>query len=266
MKPVALVRMKAVLYLHTIRLWRYKWSFLNMILSEAAWVFLFVLGSLLFVPKEQLTTVVKGAFWVIVAWSMISNFSSLVGGWMRFFISIGMVEEHLLRGFSPFKTLLGRLVTGSTVIISSLLFMAVLVKGAFNVDLLTVDQIALLIIGMALLAIESLSYGFTVAAISMRTSVPGNLLEILNLGVIGLMMIPIHSLPERTRLIYLCIPYTAPSHLVKIAISSVPPELVREALILSTMVCVTMLIFAILAMKLANLWIKKNGVKAIGFW
>jgi len=41
--------------------------------------------------------VVKGAFWVVVAWSMISNFSSLMGGWMGFFISIGMVEEHLLR-------------------------------------------------------------------------------------------------------------------------------------------------------------------------
>ena len=56
LKSLAIVRAKAVLFLHTIRLWRYKWSFLNMILSEAAWIFLFVLGALLFVPEEQLGT------------------------------------------------------------------------------------------------------------------------------------------------------------------------------------------------------------------
>jgi len=266
LKPLAIVRAKAVLFLHTIRLWRYKWSFLNMILSEAAWIFLFVLGGLLFVPKEELSTTVKGAFWVIVAWSMISNFSSLIGGWMSFFISMGMVEEHLLRGFSPFKALLGRLITGSTVIVASLLFMATLVRGAFHVNLLAVGQVALLIGGMILLAIESLSYGFTVAAISMRTSVPHNLLEILNLGVIGLMMVPIHVLPEAVRIIYLCIPYTAPAYLVKVAISSTPPDLVKEALIISTIVSMTMLFTAVLVMRLVNYWIRKNGVKAIGFW
>jgi len=99
-----LTRLKAILWLHTLRLWRYKWSFLNMVLSHAAWIFLFILGALLFVPGEYLGVAVKAAFWTIVAWNIISMFSSLIGGWMHFFISLGMVEEHILRGISPFKT------------------------------------------------------------------------------------------------------------------------------------------------------------------
>jgi len=266
MRPRALVRAKAVLWLHTIRLWRYRWSFLNMILSEAAWIFLFVLGALLFVPSEQLGVAVKAAFWTIVAWSVISNFSSLVGAWMNFFISLGMVEEHLVHGFSPFKALLGRLITGSSVIVASLLFMAALVGGAFHVNLLAIDSVGLLTIGMILLAAEGLSYGFTVAAISMRTSVPHNLLDILNLGFVGILMVPVQALPEGARLAYLCIPYVAPAHLVKVATGSMPPVLMAEALAISALETAAMLAAAALAMRSVETWVRRNGVRAIGFW
>lgn len=266
MSVKAFVRAKAVLWLHTIRLWRFRWSFLNWILSDAAWIFLFVLGALLFVPREQLSMAVKGAFWTIVAWSVISNFSSLIGSWMNFFISIGMVEEHLVRGFSPFKALLGRLITGSSITIASLLFMAMLVGGAFHVDLLSADRTWLLVLGLGLLAVEGISYGFTVAAISMRTSVPNNLLEILNLGIIGLLMVPVQAIPGSARLAYLCIPYVAPSHLMKVATSSALPMLLEKAVLISALEATAMFFVALFAMRLVEVWIKRNGVKAIGFW
>ena len=262
----ALVRAKAVLILHTIRLWRYRWSFLNMILAEAAWVFLFILGALLFIPKEFLGVAVKGAFWIIVAWSVISNFSGLIGGWMNFFISIGMVEEHMLRGFSPFKALIGRLIPGSAVTVASLFFMGALVGGAFRVDVFAVEDVPLLLLGMILLVVEGLSYGFTVASIAVRTSVPQNLLEILNFGFIGLMMVPLSSVPEKARLLYLAIPYIAPTHLLKVATSSAPKMLVYEAMAISSVESVIMLFLAITSMKLVNSWILRNGVRAIGFW
>jgi len=262
----ALVRAKAVLLLHTIRLWRYRWSFLNMILAEAAWIFLFILGALLFVPKEFLGMAVKGAFWIIVAWSIISNFSGLIGGWMNFFISIGMVEEHMLRGFSPFKALLGRLIPGSTVTVASLFFMGALVGGAFHVDVFAVEDVPLLLLGMILLVVEGLSYGFTVASIALRTSVPHNLLEILNFGFVGLMMIPLSSIPEKARLVYLVIPYIAPTHLLKVATSSALGEFVSEAIAVSIVESIAMLLVAIISMRLVNSWIVRNGVRAIGFW
>ncbi len=262
----AFVRAKAVLMLHTIRLWRYKWSFLNMILAEAAWIFLFVLGALLFVPKEQLGSAVKVSFWILAAWSLISNFSSLIGGWMSFFISIGMVEEHLLRGFSPFKALLGRIITGSSVMFASLLFMALLVRGAFHVNLLSIKSPLLTFIGIILLALESISYGFSVAAISMRTSIPNFLLEILNLGMIGLMMIPLSSIPGRVRLLYLCIPYMAPAYLIKLSVLKDSDYMVKEAVLISLTIMALMLTVALAFMKYVDRWVRKNGVKAVGFW
>lgn len=266
MRNRSFVRAKAVLLLHTIRLWRYRWSFLNLILAVAAWIFLFILGALLFVPKEYLGMAVKGAFWVFTAWSVISNSSWLIGGWMNFFISIGMVEEHMLRGFSPFKTLLGRLIPGSSVTLASILLMGALVGGAFHVDVLEVDNFLLFALGMIFLGVMGLSYGFTIASIAMRTSIPHNLLEILNFGFIGLMMIPLSSLPEKARLIYLLIPYIAPAHLLKVATSSVQQELIKEALVISTIESAAILFAAILSMRLVNSWIRRNGVRAIGFW
>ncbi|MDK2464283.1 MAG: hypothetical protein QI223_05885 [Candidatus Korarchaeota archaeon] len=259
------VRLKAVLWLHTLRLWRYRYSFLNMILSEAAWIFMFVLGALLFVPSERLGVAVKGAFWTIVAWSFVSNFSSLVGGWMNFFISIGMVEEHLVRGFSPFRTLLGRVVTGLSVVVASLLFMAALVGGAFHVDLLRTERLWLLLAGMGLLAVQSLSYGFTVASIAVRTSVPNNLLDILDGVVIGLLMVPVQALPEALRLIFLCIPYVAPAHLVKLA-TGAGEGLEYSALAIAGVEALVMAVVAAWATKWAIRWIRRNGVRAIGFW
>ncbi len=261
----ALARVKAVLWLHTIRLWRYRYSFLNMILSEGAWIFMFVLGALLFVPSEKLVVAVKGAFWTIVAWSVVSNFSSLVGGWMNFFISIGMVEEHLVRGFSPFRTLLGRVVTGLSVIVVSLLFMAALVGGAFHVNLLHAESLWLLLLGMGLLAVQSLSYGFTVASVAVRTSVPNNLLEILNLVVVGLLMVPVQALPEGLRLAFLCIPYVAPAHLVKLA-AGAGEGLEYAALTVAWVETMAMAAIAVWATEWAIQWIRRNGVRAIGFW
>ena len=261
-----LTRLKAILWLHTLRLWRYKWSFLNMVLSHAAWIFLFILGALLFVPGEYLGVAVKAAFWTIVAWNIISMFSSLIGGWMHFFISLGMVEEHILRGVSPFKTVLGRVIPSFSVVTASLLFIAAILNGVFKTNVLQVGDPLLLIFAFLLLVVEGLAYGLTIAAISMKTSIPHNMLEILNFVVIGLLMVPAHSLPEVIRVAYLCIPYVAPAHLAKIATSLDMPILFGEALTISIIEALIMSIIALYTIKSSEKWIKKNGVRAIGFW
>lgn len=184
---------------------------------------------------------------------------------MNFFVSIGMVEEHLVRGFSPFRTLLGRVVTGLSVILASLLFMAALVGGAFHVSLLHAEGPGLLLLGMAFLAVQSLSYGFTVASIAVKTSVPNNLLEILNLVVVGLLMVPVQALPEGLRLAFLAVPYVAPAHLVKLPTGS-GEGLVGLAILVSGLESAIMASIAFWATRSAVRWIKVNGVRAIGFW
>jgi len=263
---MALTRIKAILWLHTLRLRRYKWSFLNMILSETAWIFLFILGALLFVPSEYMGTAVKAAFWTIVAWNIISQFSSLIGGWMNFFISIGMVEEHTLRGISPFKMILGRIIPSFSVSIASLLFMAAILNGVFNTNVLLVNNLPLLILAILLLAVEGLSYGLTIAAISIRTSIPYNMLEILNLATIGILMIPAQNLPKTIGIAYLCIPYVAPAHLAKIATAISMSALFIEALTISIIEALIMSLIALHFIKSSEKWVKKKGVRAVGFW
>jgi len=92
------------------------------------------------------------------------------------------------------------------------------------------------------------------------------MLEILNFVVIGLLMVPAHSLPEVIRVAYLCIPYVAPAHLAKIATSLDMPILFGEALTISIIEALTMSIIALYTIKSSEKWIKKNGVRAIGFW
>jgi len=263
---MAITRIKAILWLHTLRLRRYKWSFLNTILSETAWIFLFILGALLFVPSKYMDIAVKEAFWIIVAWNIISQFSSLIGGWMNFFISIGMVEEHTVRGVSPFKMILGRIIPSFTVIVGSLLFMAAILNGVFKTNVLHINNPALLVFSFLILFLEGLSYGLTIAAISIRTSVPYNMLEILNFAVIGLLMIPVQNLPGLMRIAYLCIPYVAPVHLAKIATGINVSALFFEALAISMVEALIMGLAALYFIKSSERWMKRNGVRSVGFW
>ena len=261
-----LARVKAVLWLHTLRLWRYKWSFLNMILSYVVWMLLLMLGILLFVPHELLGETVKAAFWTILAWNIISQFSSLIGGWMRFFISIGMVEEHILRGMSPFKVIVGRVIPSFSMIVMSQLFIAVLLNGMFKIDVLVVNDPPLLALSFMMLMVESLSYGIVIAAISMRTSIPHAMLEILNFAIVGLLMIPANMLPSGLNILYLTIPYIAPAHLMKIATLRGMNMLYLEALTIALIESSAFSITAMCSIIKSEKWIRKNGVKAIGFW
>ncbi|RLE64698.1 MAG: hypothetical protein DRJ38_05000 [Thermoprotei archaeon] len=263
---MVLTRVKAILWLHTLRLWRYRWSFLNLVLAEAAWVFLFVLGALLFVPGEYLGLAVKSAFWTIVAWTIISQCSSLIGAWMNFFISIGMVEEHILRGISPFKVILGRVVTSFSVILVSLLFISAILNGVFKTNVWAINDPYLLTLSFIALALQGLAYGITIAAISVKTSIPHNMLEIVNFAVIGLLMIPLDRIPGLFAIPFLCVPYVASAHLAKIGASGAQPYMLLEALNISLLETLVMLTIAIYVIKKSEEWIKKNGVRAIGFF
>ena len=91
---IGIYKVKAVLWLHILRLWRYKFSFINNVFSIMLWITIFVLGALMFIPKEQMSYVAPITFWGIVMWNIMSNSVWFIGGWSWFFISQGFVEEH----------------------------------------------------------------------------------------------------------------------------------------------------------------------------
>ncbi len=260
------VKVKAIIWLHTLRLWRYSLSFLNMILSQIMWVLLFMMGVLLFVPPEHMTIALRMAYWTIAAWSIISSFSSLVGGWTSFFIIMGMVEEHLLRSTSPFTTILGRVLTGTTVSFAIIIIMGYSFGWMFGRELMAIQYPHLMVLGFTLLVVESLSYALSVSAASMRTSVSEQFLEILNFGIIGLLIVPMGSLPGPARRVYLAIPYVAPAYIIKASVGAEALGFLDQAVMVGSVESVLMVVASLKLMQLAEDYIRRNGVRAVGFW
>ncbi len=261
-----LTKVKAIVILHTIRLWRYGMSFLNMILSQTLWILLFILGILLFVPPEHLAITLRLGYWTIAAWTIISSFTSLIGGWTNFFIMMGMVEEHIIRNTSPFTAIVGRVLTGTTVSFAMIIVIGYFLGGIFGKDLMTFKDPALIIAGFTFLIVESLSYALSISAASMRTSVSQQFLEILNFGIIGILIIPISMLPSQIRIPYLLIPYIAPVYLTKVAVGAEQSILLGEAFLISLVESLAMALFALELMRTVEHYVRKNGVRAIGMW
>ena len=257
---------RAIIWLHSLRLWRLRYSFLNMVISNAMWILLLILGVLLFVPKGEMRYALSSAYWTIACWSIVSNFSSLIGGWSNFFISLGMVEEHLMRGVSPFLVIGGRLVVAAVVSAVTILFMGALVGSLFSVPLFSLSSPELALIGFAAISLQSLFYGLTISALAMRASVSEQFLEILNFATIGIMMVPIKAIPGSLRTIYLAIPYVAPAYLLKVAAGSESQYLLPLAVMISALETVLFSLVAFLTAKNAASYVKRNGVKAIGFY
>lgn len=257
---------RAVIWLHFLRLWRYRYSFLNMLISNAMWILLLMMGVLLFVPKEELSYVLRSAYWTIACWSIVSNFSSLIGGWTNFFISLGMVEEHLMRGVSPFIVIGGRLVVAAIFSAVTITLMGLLIEGLFSVQLFSLYSPELALIGFIAVSLQSLFYGITVSALAMRASVSEQFLEILNFATVGMMMVPLRVIPESFRLTYLAIPYIAPVYLLKVSAGSEGSFLLRSAILISALETLLFMFIALLTMRMVENYVRRNGVRAIGFY
>lgn len=260
------VKLKAILWLHTIRLWRYRMGFLNMVLSEVLWILLLMMGMSLFVPPEHLTTILRAGYWTIAAWSIISSFSLLIGGWTTFFIMIGMVEEHMLKNTSPFATILGRALTGTTISFTIIIALGYLFEWIFGKKLMILVRPVILLIAFTLIVVESLSYSLSVSATSMRTSVSEQFLEILNFGIIGLLVVPVSALPSYARFIYLLTPYVAPTYLIKVAVGAEASSLIPIAIEVGVVESFIMSIITLRLVKSVETHVRRNGVRAVGFW
>lgn len=261
-----MIKLVAIVWLHFLRLWRYRYNLINMIVSNAMWVLLLILGVILFVPSEEFNSAVKTAYWTIACWSVISNFSSLVGGWTNFFISLGMVEEHLMRGISPFLVIGGRLSTATAVSVLTILFMGALIQSLFSAPVFELLNPSLALFGFIAIALQSLFYGLIVAALAMRISVSEQFLEILNFAIVGLLLVPMRIVPVPLKLLYLVVPYIAPTHLLKISCGSEDQSFLMPAIAISLIEAVSLCFLAYIVIRMTEEHLRKNGVRAIGFY
>ena len=258
-----LSKFKAVVWLHFLRFWRYRLSFIGLMLSEVLWILLFILAILLFAPKEYLDIACRNAFWVVICWSIIQMNSMIVGSWMNFFISLGMIEEHLIRGISPFRVILGRIIPSSIVSLLSTLLIAIVLNSIFEVNVLSARSPLLILVGLVFIVVKSLSYGLSIASLSIRTGIPHHFLEILNFMVIGILTISVESMRPPLSYLLLLVPYTAPSQLIKMGISG-REYMFTESLTMSVVVATVMVLMALYLVNHAKSWLLRNGVRAIG--
>jgi len=261
------LRFKAIIWLHSLRLWRYRYSFINMALNSTLWVTIFLLGALMFMPKEELHVGMPLAFWGIAMWTIMSNSVWLIGAWTNFYISQGFVEEHMLVNISSANVLVGRVIPGlsvSTVAIILIYFILSAITGGVTE---IARHPAMLIIGLLLLTIMSLSYGLILASISFRTGVPMVLLDLSNfiIFIIGGIATPVSILPTPIRTIAIIIPYSHPAEIVRYGAIGFETYLpLSFEMILSILIALAMSLTALKMIRKAEEYVRKHGVKAIG--
>lgn len=260
-------RAKAIVYLHLLRTWRYKYSYLNSSLNTLLWITIFLLGALAFVPRSKLPETAPYVFWGLLLWNTISMMTWSVAGWMWFFISIGLAEDHMIHDTGIMSVVSGRLITVFMEVgaVAPLLYYVIMYSTG---GAMAVHMILPLIYGFTMGAVMALSYSLILAALSLRTGVPGNLLDIANflLLIVGGLIAPVRSLPWGMRLIALLVPYSHAAEIMRYGATGAEPYLgVWEEALLAGILALAMLTAAYLVFRVVeNRYVRRYGVRAIG--
>lgn len=260
-------RVKAIIWLHLIRLWRYKYSAFNMALNTTLWVAIFLLGALMFMPPENLPIGIPLAFWGIAMWTIMSSCVWLIGAWTNFYISMGFIEEHLLVNVSSSKVLVGRAITGLSVSTIAIILIYFALSSLTGISGGVINDPLLIIFGISIFIIMSLSYGLILSALSFRTGIPSVLLDIFNfiIFIVGGIATPILMLPGLVKQITFMIPYSYPAEIVRYAAVKYPTFIPLEMnIFISVFLAFIMAITSLFLMRWAESYVRKHGVKAIG--
>ena len=263
-----LLKIKALLYLHSLRTWRFKYTFVNSTVNMGLWMAIFIIGALIFVPSSEIPKIAPYMFWGIILWTMLSSSVWSVGGWAWFIISLGMYEEHTIHNTSIIFLLSGRTVTviTDTALITPVLYF--LIRKLSGPAVSYVSNPVAILGGLVTMFVMAMSYGLMLSAISFRIGVPGTLLDISNflLLVLGGIAIPISKLPSLMRYVALAIPFSYPSELTRYGATGAPTYLPLQTLVgLNFAIAASMLVSALLTYRnIESKYLRKYGPRAVG--
>lgn len=260
-------KLRAVAWLHILRLWRYKLSFINSALTITLWILIFLLGALMFMPGEAMPEAIPTAFWGIAMWNIVSNVVGLISGWTWYYLSQGFVEEHMLADTSPFLVLAGRPITGLSMSLLTIIFTYVVTSPLSGSPFVAVADPLILVMGLLSIVLMSMAAGLILAALSFRVGVQQMFIEVMNLAllVVGGLATPISRLPEYLRPVAILVVFSYPAELVRLGAIGLSPWLPLDALMmLSLILTLSMLALALLAMRWIEARMRKHGLKAIG--
>ncbi len=261
-------KFRGILYLHLLRTWRYKYSFINYTLTFAFWIAIFLLGALVFVPSEKLPETAPYIFWGVIMWNVMSSNVWNIAGWTWFFLSLGMYEEHKITNTSVLSVLVGRLITTAvdTALVVPIMYAVTMYFTGGKV--LMIYDASYVILGFAGIFTMSMAYSLTLSAISFRTGVPGALLDVTNflMLIMGGIAVPLSQLPEPLRTIATFIPYAHAAELTRYGATGNPTylplhlEVAITVVVATSMVAVALLTYSYVE----NKFLRRYGPRAIG--
>ena len=260
-------RLSAILWLHLVRLSRYKYGFINFILVTILWYLIYLLGALMFVPEDEVSTVAIITFWGVVLWSMMNNCVWLIAGWTWFILVTGLAEEHIIHNVNPLLFITGRFLTGFSVSLATIPLVVLVFISFSGYNLLSIYNPFYLVLGISLILVYATLYALTLASLSLRTNVPGPMLDIVNIfmyigGGIG---IPLYRMPSGLREFTLLVPYTHAAEITRYGVLGIEPYIgLGNELIIAFVYLLIMLSLTLVIVRRVVKYIRLHGVKAIG--
>jgi len=261
------IKIYAILWLHLTRLHRYKYGFLNMIVTDMIWYLLFMLGTLTFIPSEDFKTMAVITFWGVALWSSMNNTVWIVGNWIRFLLEIGIVEEHIVRNTNPMTLLAGRIITATIVTVVAIPVVGIIYYELTGINIFKIFNPFYLLVSFILIMLYALFYSLILSSIGLRLRIPGIMLDVLNIVVyiIGGIGVPLTKMPDQMRMIAFLLPYTYAAELERFGATGLAPFLgLGKTIVFGTLYLIVLLMISILIIRYSTHYVRKNGVKAIG--
>ena len=268
MESTRLIReARAMLWLHLKRAVRYKYGLVNWGVIEFLYMAIYMLGALAFSSRSEWPQVSRYVFWGILAWSLVSTPTWTIGNWTRFYVNMGLWEQHELAQASHSLFLglriIPALITGVIGSLSAYLF----IIATVGVNLAVKGSAILLAAMLLLLVVQAATYGLLLSYLSLLTSTPGPMLDVFNLllFIVGGIGVPVASLPREARYIALVTPYSHAAELIRWTAMGTPPYLgVAGELLAGLATTAGLMATAYLVRVKAYKTARANGVKGIG--
>ncbi len=263
----SLVKVKASLWLHTIRTTRYMTSSMNWAISDGLWVTIYVLGALAFTNPSNYGIIVPMVFWAVMAWTLMSLPVWVIGNWVRFYIAMGVFDEHELAGVDHALFLSFRIIPLLILTIGTVSVVALFIYIVTGIVPAVLNPLMLLF-SLSMILLQATIYGLILAYASMVTEAPAPLLDFLNffLFIAGGIAVPIRQLPTPLRAMALLTPYSYPAEILRLSVvpgyeTYLPIGL--EIFSIFSYTLILLLILLIIRRKVS--WkVRREGVRGIG--
>ncbi len=257
----------AIVWLHLVRLHRYKLGFMNMIITDMIWYILLTLGALAFSPAGSHSVIAVLIFWGIVMWSIMNNTIWLIVGWVRFVLAWRIFEDHILHNTNPILLISGRIITSTIVTALAVPVIAIAFYFLTGAPIIFIQNIGLMALGLILLIAYAALYSMILVCLSLRLRIPGVMLDVTNMAmfVIGGLGVPLAWMSPVIRDIAFFIPYTYAAEIARAGIAGIKPYFGLSNTFLISLIYLAVLgVTTGAVIKYSIDYIRKHGVKGVG--